>query len=147
MENVAVVDVLYISLVCPYAQRVWIARNYKGLEAEIEVVPIDIRDKPQWYMEKVYQPGRVPCLEHNGKVMGESLDLLYYLDDYFTGPQLLPEVRKKLVGTDPGALQTASEITTCTAVLSSQDLLSLGGLLGWPVSEVNMDMRLCANWV
>ncbi|XP_031488706.1 protein IN2-1 homolog B-like [Nymphaea colorata] len=87
---------LYISLVCPYAQRVWIARNYKGLEAEIKVVPIDIKDKPQWYMEKVYQPGRVPCLEHNGKVMGESLDLLYYLDDHFTGPQLLPEEEEKV---------------------------------------------------
>ncbi|XP_057854634.2 glutathione S-transferase L3 isoform X2 [Cryptomeria japonica] len=53
---------LYISTICPYAQRVWIARNFK-----------------------------VPALEHNNKVIGESLDLLQYLDDHFEGPKLFPE--------------------------------------------------------
>eukprot|EP00250_Pteridium_aquilinum_P000067 c10086_g1_i1 orf=208-930(+) len=81
---------LYISLICPYAQRAWSARNYKGLE-NIELVAIDLFDKPKWYLEKVYPIGKVPSLEHNGKVKGESLDLLEYIDQNFEGPSLYPK--------------------------------------------------------
>ncbi|KAH9289028.1 hypothetical protein KI387_033145, partial [Taxus chinensis] len=80
---------LYISTICPYAQRVWIARNYKNLES-IELIGIDLQDRPDWYKEKVYPTNKVPALEHNSKVIGESLDLLQYLDDYFEGPKLFP---------------------------------------------------------
>ncbi|XP_044979126.1 protein IN2-1 homolog B-like [Hordeum vulgare subsp. vulgare] len=50
---------LYMTYVCPYAQRAWIARNFK-----------------------------VPCLEHNNKMIGESLDLIKYMDNNFEGPKL-----------------------------------------------------------
>lgn len=36
---------------------------------------------------------QVPALEHNGKVIGESLDLIKYVDSNFEGPALLPDVR------------------------------------------------------
>lgn len=36
---------------------------------------------------------QVPALEHNGKVIGESLDLIKYVDINFEGPSLLPNVR------------------------------------------------------
>ncbi|KAL6896697.1 hypothetical protein ACP4OV_007269 [Aristida adscensionis] len=81
---------LYISYICPYVQRVWIARNFKGLQDKIELVPIDLQDKPAWFLEKVFPSGKVPVLEHNGKVIAESLDLLKYLDANFDGPKLLP---------------------------------------------------------
>ena len=32
-------------------------------------------------------------MEHNGKVLGESLDLVKYIDDNFEGPSLVPSVR------------------------------------------------------
>jgi len=32
-------------------------------------------------------------LEHNGKVLGESLYLMKYIDDNFEGPSLIPSVR------------------------------------------------------
>ncbi|KAH8947349.1 hypothetical protein BDL97_11G036300 [Sphagnum fallax] len=48
---------LYYSALCPYAQRVWIAQKYKGLD-EIECVPISLSDKPAWYKEKVYPVGK-----------------------------------------------------------------------------------------
>lgn len=90
---------LYISRMCPYAQRVWIARNYKGL-ADIHVVEISLADKPLWYKE-VYPIGKVPALEHNGKVIGESLDLLEYLDLNFGGPRIFPlEPEKKNIASD-----------------------------------------------
>eukprot|EP00249_Psilotum_nudum_P015815 c25532_g1_i1 orf=311-1030(-) len=80
---------LYISYTCPFAQRTWIARNFKGLNA-VELVAINLTSKPSWYLEKVYPVGQVPSLEHNGKVIGESLDLLEYIDKNFDGPSILP---------------------------------------------------------
>ncbi|KAE8654295.1 Protein IN2-1-like protein B [Hibiscus syriacus] len=61
---------LYMTYTCPFAQRVWIARNYKGLQDKIKLVP---------------------ALEHDGKVIGESLDLIKYVDTNFEGPSLLPD--------------------------------------------------------
>ncbi|KAF5952155.1 hypothetical protein HYC85_010099 [Camellia sinensis] len=120
---------LYTSYICPYAQRVWIARNYKvvlnfmdnfsallflfffafihvtaildlkflyffvrGLQEKIKLVPIDLQNRPDWYKEKVYPPNKVPSLEHNNDIRGESLDLLKYIDSYFEGPALYPDV-------------------------------------------------------
>ncbi|KAC9638041.1 hypothetical protein R6Q59_008852 [Mikania micrantha] len=82
---------LYISYTCPYAQRVWIARNCKGLQEKIKLVPIDVKNRPDWYKEKVYPANKVPALEHNNEVKGESLDLIKYIDTNFEGPSLYPD--------------------------------------------------------
>nr|XP_043634044.1 glutathione S-transferase L3-like [Erigeron canadensis] len=82
---------LYISYTCPYAQRVWITRNCKGLQEKIKLVPIDLKNRPEWYKEKVYPPNKVPALEHNNEVKGESLDLIKFIDTNFEGPSLYPE--------------------------------------------------------
>ncbi|KAL0728715.1 hypothetical protein Bca4012_024808 [Brassica carinata] len=86
---------LYTSYGCPYAQRVWITRNFKGLQEKIKLVPLDLGNRPAWYKEKVYPENKVPALEHNGKIIGESLDLIKYLDNTFEGPSLLPEDQAK----------------------------------------------------
>ncbi|MEI4855924.1 glutathione S-transferase N-terminal domain-containing protein, partial [Klebsiella pneumoniae] len=59
---------LYIFYECPFAQRTWIARNYKGLEDTIKLVPLSIQDRPAWFKEKVYPENKVPALEHNNEV-------------------------------------------------------------------------------
>lgn len=89
---------LYTSYSCPYAQRVWITRNYKGLQDKIKLVGIDLQDRPAWYKEKVYPANKVPALEHDGKVIGESLDLVKYVDSNFEGPSLFPDdpVKRKI---------------------------------------------------
>ncbi|TKY62203.1 Glutathione S-transferase L3 [Spatholobus suberectus] len=84
---------LYMSYSCPFAQRVWITRNHKGLQDKIQLVPIDLENRPAWYKEKVYPENKVPSLEHNGKVLGESLDLIKYVDANFEGPSLVPSVK------------------------------------------------------
>ncbi|EOA23075.1 hypothetical protein CARUB_v10003856mg, partial [Capsella rubella] len=86
---------LYTSYVCPFAQRVWITRNFKGLQEKIKLVPLDLGNRPAWYKEKVYPENKVPALEHNGKIIGESLDLIKYLDNTFEGPSLYPEDHAK----------------------------------------------------
>lgn len=82
---------LYICYFCPFAQRAWVTRNFKGLQDKIKLVAIDLQDKPAWYKEKVYPKGTVPSLEHDNEVRGESLDLIKYIDSNFDGPALLPE--------------------------------------------------------
>ncbi|XP_009619571.1 glutathione S-transferase L1-like isoform X1 [Nicotiana tabacum] len=82
---------LYISYSCPYAQRTWIARNYKGLQEKIKLVPIDLKNRPDWYKEKVYPANKVPSLEHNNEVKGESMDLIRCIDSNFEGPSLFPD--------------------------------------------------------
>uniref|UniRef100_A0A7C9DNA9 glutathione transferase n=1 Tax=Opuntia streptacantha TaxID=393608 RepID=A0A7C9DNA9_OPUST len=91
---------LYISYTCPYAQRVWITRNCKGLQEQIKLVPIDLQNRPAWYKEKVYPANKVPSLEHNGEVRGESLDLIKYIDSHFEGPSLMPNDPAKKVFAD-----------------------------------------------
>ncbi|RZC21207.1 glutathione S-transferase L3-like [Glycine soja] len=81
---------LYICYLCPFAQRAWITRNCKGLQDKIELVPIDLKNRPAWYKEKVYPTNKVPSLEHNSKVLGESLDLIRYIDANFEGAPLFP---------------------------------------------------------
>ncbi|XP_042519532.1 glutathione S-transferase L3-like [Macadamia integrifolia] len=82
---------LYISYTCPFAQRAWITRNCKGLQEKIKLVPIDLQNRPAWYKEKVYPANKVPSLEHNNEVRGESLDLIKYIDSHFEGPPLFPD--------------------------------------------------------
>ncbi|XP_039163453.1 protein IN2-1 homolog B-like isoform X1 [Eucalyptus grandis] len=86
---------LYTCYTCPFAQRVWIARNYKGLQDKIKLVPLILEDRPAWYKEKVYSVNKVPALEHNGKIIGESLDLIKYVDSNFEGPSLFPDDPEK----------------------------------------------------
>ncbi|KDP46135.1 hypothetical protein JCGZ_06646 [Jatropha curcas] len=97
---------LYISYTCPYAQRVWITRNCKGLQDKIKLVPIDLQDRPAWYKEKVYPPNKVPSLEHDNEVKGESLDLIKYIDRNFDGPSLFPD--------DPAKRELAEELFAYT---------------------------------
>ncbi|VFQ61931.1 unnamed protein product [Cuscuta campestris] len=86
---------LYTNYQCPYAQRVWITRNFKGLQKEIKLVPLDLQNRPAWYKEKVYPENKVPSLEHKNRVIGESLDLIKYVDSNFEGLSLLPDDPEK----------------------------------------------------
>ncbi|CAN8237446.1 unnamed protein product [Cochlearia groenlandica] len=81
---------LYISYTCPFAQRVWITRNIKGLQEKIKLIPIDLSNKPAWFKDVIPEK-KVPALEHNGQVIGDSLNLIKFIDTNFDGPSLYPE--------------------------------------------------------
>ncbi|KAH6838129.1 glutathione transferase lambda 2 [Perilla frutescens var. hirtella] len=108
---------LYISYTCPYAQRAWITRNCKGLQETIKLVPIDLKNRPTWYKEKVYPENKVPSLEHNNKVKGESLDLIRYIDQNFEGPSLFPD--------DPTKTKHGEELLSFTGSFSKAVTTSL----------------------
>ncbi|EEF37169.1 glutathione-s-transferase omega, putative [Ricinus communis] len=85
---------------------VWITRNCKGLQDQIKLVPLNLHNRPSWYPEKFYSVNKVPALEHNGKVIGETLDLMKYIDTNFEGPSLFPD--------DPAKKEFAEELFSYT---------------------------------
>ncbi|KAL7202909.1 hypothetical protein ACSBR1_034379 [Camellia fascicularis] len=74
-------------------------------------------EMPDWYKEKVYPPNKVPSLEHNNEIRGESLDLLKYIDSYFEGPALYPD--------DPTKREFAEELLSYTNTLNLAMITSL----------------------
>ncbi|KAK0584759.1 hypothetical protein LWI29_018127 [Acer saccharum] len=91
----------------------------EGLQDKIKLVPLNLQDKPAWYKEKVYPVNKVPALEHNGKIIGESLDLIKYVDSNFEGTSLLPN--------DPEKKEFAEELFTYTDTFTRDVLTSFKG--------------------
>uniref|UniRef100_A0A672J9J0 Glutathione S-transferase omega n=1 Tax=Salarias fasciatus TaxID=181472 RepID=A0A672J9J0_SALFA len=79
---------IYSMRFCPFAQRARLVLNAKGIKHEI--VNINLRDKPDWFLEK--NPlGLVPTLETSaGEVIYESPITCEYLDEVYPGKKLLP---------------------------------------------------------
>ncbi|XP_061693103.1 glutathione S-transferase omega-1-like [Syngnathoides biaculeatus] len=80
---------LYSMRFCPFAQRTRLVLNAKDIKHEI--VNINLRDKPEWFLEK--NPlGQVPTLETSaGEVIYESPITCEYLDEVYPEKKLLPE--------------------------------------------------------
>jgi len=72
---------IYSMRFCPYAQRALLGLQLKQIP--FEVVNVDLIQKPEWYLEK--NPlGKVPTLNHDGKIVYESLVCVDYLNDTFS---------------------------------------------------------------
>jgi len=77
---------VYNFQLCPYAERVLLVLEAKGIE--YEAINVNLRDKPEWLLDK--NPlGKVPVIEFSSdnKVLNESLVIADYLDE------LYPDVR------------------------------------------------------
>eukprot|EP00193_Tetraselmis_chui_P011082 CAMPEP_0177790602 /NCGR_PEP_ID=MMETSP0491_2-20121128/23450_1 /TAXON_ID=63592 /ORGANISM="Tetraselmis chuii, Strain PLY429" /LENGTH=239 /DNA_ID=CAMNT_0019312703 /DNA_START=225 /DNA_END=940 /DNA_ORIENTATION=+ len=72
---------------CPFCERVWFALLEKGIE--FDTVFIDLRAKPDWYLEMV-PTGMVPAAKVDGKLIYESADILKALEESFPDTPLLP---------------------------------------------------------
>ena len=78
---------LYDAARCPYCARVRIVLAEKGVE--LEVVEIDLSDRPAWIYEK-NSTGRVPVLEEDGRPLPESAVIMEFLEERHPDPPLLP---------------------------------------------------------
>lgn len=82
---------LYSSPICPYAERARLAAALK--QAPVEIIDIDLNNKPAWYEKDVNPRGTVPALVvPGGKIVHESNLIVDYFDEAFPdlGPQLVP---------------------------------------------------------
>lgn len=79
---------LYSMRFCPFAQRTRLVLNAKGIK--YDTVNINLKDKPDWFLEK--NPlGLVPTLETSaGEVIYESPITCEYLDEVYPEKKLLP---------------------------------------------------------
>jgi glutathione S-transferase len=78
---------LYDAARCPYCARVRIVLGEKGVE--VEVVEIDLQDRPAWLYGK-NATGRVPVLEEDGRPLPESAVIMEFLEERYPDPPLLP---------------------------------------------------------
>jgi glutathione S-transferase len=79
---------LYDAARCPYCARVRIVLAEKGVE--VDVVEIDLSDRPAWIYEK-NPTGRVPVVEEDGgRPLPESAVIMEFLEERYPEPPLLP---------------------------------------------------------
>lgn len=71
---------------CPYCQKVWLLLEEKQVDYEIEKVPMrSYGDKPQEFLNLVPR-GLLPAMELDGKMMTESLDIMFTIERAFPNP-------------------------------------------------------------
>ncbi len=78
---------LYDAPRCPYCARVRIVLAEKNVE--VDVVEIDLSDRPAWLYEK-NPSGRVPVLEEDDRPLPESAVIMEFLEERYPEPALLP---------------------------------------------------------
>ncbi|VVC44971.1 Hypothetical protein CINCED_3A021872 [Cinara cedri] len=70
---------------CPYAQRIQLVLNAKGILHD--TVFINLSDKPEWYLD-IFPAGKVPAIIYDDKFLFESLYLADFLDEQYSQPRL-----------------------------------------------------------
>jgi len=56
-----------------------------------EVVNINLKHKPDWYLKELNPMGKVPTLEMDGKIVYESTVVAEYVDETLDGDKILPK--------------------------------------------------------
>jgi len=80
---------IYVMRFCPYSQRAMLSSAAKNVETDL--VFINLKDKPEWLLDKS-PGGKVPSVEmSDGRVIYESLIIADYFDDVSTEPNLHPK--------------------------------------------------------
>jgi glutathione S-transferase len=75
----------------PFAWRVWLALESKGVPHELRMISFSARDHKTPDYLAVNPRGRVPAIEHDGFALYESAAMLEYLDECFPqAPRLFP---------------------------------------------------------
>ncbi|KAL2400963.1 hypothetical protein ABEF95_000392 [Exophiala dermatitidis] len=81
----------FANSLCPFAQRVWIALEVKGIPYQmVEVMPAHLDPFRPPELLEVNPEGHIPCLRHGNWGIWESGVVLEYLEDLAMGYSLLP---------------------------------------------------------
>lgn len=86
---------------CPYCERVWLQLEEKRIPYEVEKINMRCYgDKPAWFTRMV-PSGLLPVLQLDGKIVTESMDIMFLLEQRF--PEfnpLLPSGGPELAAVD-----------------------------------------------
>jgi glutathione S-transferase len=74
--------------ISPYCDKVRRILHWKRQPYRIEEIPLS---QALTRVRKLNPAGKLPCLEHNGHLIGDSTDIAYYLEERFPEPPLLPK--------------------------------------------------------
>ncbi|CAJ1341001.1 unnamed protein product [Effrenium voratum] len=89
---------------CPYCQKVWLLLEEKQVDYEVEKVPMrSYGDKPKEFLALVPR-GLLPAMELDGRVMTESLDIMFTIERTFPDPD------KPMFPTDKALQKRASDL-------------------------------------
>jgi glutathione S-transferase len=76
---------------CPFAHRIWIALEIKGIPYQmVEVLPADVDPYRPPELLEVNPEAHTPCIRHGNFCIWESNVVLEYLEDLAMGHSLLP---------------------------------------------------------
>lgn len=77
--------------ISPFCDKVRRILHVKGQPYEIREVPLS---QALTAVKKVNPAGKLPCLEHDGRFIGDSTEIAHYLEEKFPDPPLLPRDAK-----------------------------------------------------
>ncbi|XP_037639100.1 glutathione S-transferase omega-1-like [Sebastes umbrosus] len=123
---------LYSMRFCPFAHRARLVLNAKGIKHE--TININLKDKPDWYLEK--NPfGLVPTLETPaGEVIYESPITCDYLDEVYLNDKLLPS-------TPFGKAQQKMMLEHFSKIMPYFYKISMGRAKGQDVSGLEAELK------
>jgi glutathione S-transferase len=79
---------LYQFEISPYCDKIRRVLHWKGLEYEVREVPLAAARSTA---KRINPAGKLPCLDHDGRIVADSTDIAYYLEEAFPEPPLLPK--------------------------------------------------------
>jgi glutathione S-transferase len=74
----------------PYAWKVWLALEHKGIPYDFKLLSFDAGDLKKPEFLKVNPRGQVPAIVHDGFALWESTAIVEYLEEAFPHQPLLP---------------------------------------------------------
>jgi glutathione S-transferase len=80
---------LYMLSISPSCQRVFATFANKGVDYETVEIDIGQAKRPDAF-EKISPFGKVPVLEHKGRVILESANIIQYIDEVWPEPAMMP---------------------------------------------------------
>jgi glutathione S-transferase len=79
---------LYQFEISPFCDKIRRALHWKGQPYQIR--EISIRESLT-ELKKINPAGKLPCLEHHGRFVADSTEIIHYLEETWPDPPLLPE--------------------------------------------------------
>lgn len=79
--------VLHQYYISPFCEKIRRQLHWKGVEYSVQEYALAARGP----VAKLSPAGKLPCLEHDGKFIGDSTDIAHYIEKHFPQKSMLPE--------------------------------------------------------